>query len=315
MPRTLGACVCLCALLLAGAASGQQKKRVAVLGFDDAAVRSSPAAALGSNQDVGASLADVLVYELIQGGTYSIVERQVIDAVLKEQNLSNSSRADATTAAAIGRVLGVDAIITGSVLQFGIEKQEVAIGSSGLGRVTRGVLGGGKQVNTTARVEITVRMIDTSSGEVLTGASGSGDSSKSSLGATGSTIGTIDMTSSGTLLKEAISRAARTAAASLNEFGSKLASARASHLGLVADVSGASLIINAGRLKGVRVGDTIQVTRPGRQILDPQTKRVLRTLVDTIGTATIIEVDDVSATATFNGTATVRVGDEVRRAE
>jgi hypothetical protein len=65
----------------------------------------------------------------------------------------------------------------------------------------------------------------------------------------------------------------------------------------------------------VRVGDTIEITRPGRQILDPQTKQVLRTIVDTVATARVTEVDDLSATATLNGTATIQVGDQVRRAQ
>ena len=193
MRRTLAACMCLCALLLAGTAAAQQKRRVAVLSFDDVAVKSSSTAALGSSQDVGASLADVLVNELLKSGAYSIVERRSIDAVLTEQNLSNSSRADSKTAAAIGRVLGVDAIIAGSVLQFGVEEKEVAIGSSTLDRFTRGVVGGGKRVDATARVAMTARLIDVTSGEVLTSATGNGESSKSSVGATGYATGVVDM--------------------------------------------------------------------------------------------------------------------------
>ena len=318
MPRTLCAFICLFMLLPVGTASGQQKRRVAVLSFEDGAVRSSSASALGSRQDVGASLADVLVKELLEGGRYSVIERRAIDQVLKEQNFSNSSRVDAKTAVAIGRLLGVQAIITGSVLQFGVEEKEVSVGSGTLGRVTRGVIGGGRRTNATAKVSLTARLIDTSSGEVLTAASGEGESSKASVGASGYATGTIDMTSStfqGTVLGEAVNRAAKAVASSLNEFGSKLASAPVAYSGLIADVSGKSLIINVGRQKGVQLGDTIEITRPGRQILDPQTKKVLRTIVDTVATARITEVDDVSATATLNGTATVQVGDQVRRAQ
>ena len=92
-----------------------------------------------------------VVKELLKGSTYTIVERRAIDQVLKEQNFSNSNRVDPKTAVAIGRLLGVDAIIIGSVTQFGVEESAVALGSGPLGRVTRGVLGGGKRVNTQAR--------------------------------------------------------------------------------------------------------------------------------------------------------------------
>jgi curli biogenesis system outer membrane secretion channel CsgG len=308
--------MCLGLLLAADTASAQQKKRIAVLSFDAAAVEASAAKALGTTQDVGGFLSDVIVKELLKGGTYSIIERRAIDQVLKEQNFSNSNRVDPKTAAAIGRVLGVDAIIMGSVTQFGVEESAVALGSGTLGRITRGVVGTGKRVNSKATVGMTARMVDTKTGEVLTAASGSGESSKASVAASGSATGNIDMSSRSfqeTMLGEAVNRAAEQVAVSLNEFGSKLATARLDYSGLVADVSGRTLILNVGKLKGVQVGDTLDITRAGRPILDPQTKKVLRTIVEKVGTAKVTEADDVSATATVTGTAAVQVGDQIAR--
>ena len=317
MTRILSFFMCLALLLAAGTASAQQKKRVAILSFDDAAVEASAAKAVGTSQDVGGFLSDVVVKELLKGSTYTVVERRAIDQVLKEQNFSNSNRVDPKTAAAIGRLLGVDAIIMGSVTQFGVEESAVALGSGSLGRVTRGVLGGGKRVNSKATVGLTARMVDTKTGEILTAASGSGESSKASVAASGYATGDIDLTSRSfqeTMLGEAVNRAAQQVAASLNEFGSKLATAPVEYSGLVADVSGKTLIVNVGKLKGVQVGDTLEISRGGRQILDPQTKKVLRTIVDKVGTAKVTEVDDSSATATLSGTAAVQVGDQVKRA-
>jgi curli biogenesis system outer membrane secretion channel CsgG len=317
MPRILSFFVCLGLAMFAGDAAAQQKKRVAILSFDDAAVEASAARAVGTTQDVGGFLADVVVKELLKGSIYTVVERRAIDQVLKEQNFSNSNRADPKTAAAIGRVLGVDAIIVGSVTQFGIEESAVALGSGTVGRLTRGVLGAGKRVNNKATVGMTARMVDTKTGEVLTAASGSGESSKASVAASGYTTGNIDLTSRSfqeSMLGEAVNSAAAQVAAGLNEFGSKLAAAPVDYTGLVADVSGNTLIVNVGKLKGVQVGDTIEISRAGRQILDPQTKKVLRTIVDRIGTAKVTEVDDGSATATLSGPAAVQVGDQVKRA-
>src|ERR1700760_379313 len=96
-----------------------QKKRVAVLNFDYGTVHSSVSAIFGTDQDVGKGISDMLVQKLVQDGKYSVIERNALDKVLGEQNFSNSDRADATTAAKIGRVLGVDAIIIGSITQFG----------------------------------------------------------------------------------------------------------------------------------------------------------------------------------------------------
>lgn len=307
--------VCLVLLLLTDLASAQPRKRIAVLSFEDAAVESSAAKALGTTQDVGASLADVLVKELVKGGRFVVVERRAIDQVLKEQNFSNSSRADAKTATAIGRLLGVDVIVMGSVTQFGVEESAVAVNSGALSRVTRGVLGGGKRVSATATVGMTARMVDTKTGEILTAASGTGQSSKASLGASGYTA--VDMTASSfqdSMLGEAVNRAAQQVAATLTESTATLASARIDYSGLVADVSGTTLILNVGTLNGVHVGDTVEITRAGRQILDPQTKKVLRTTVNAVGTAKVTEADDASATAILTKAAAVQVGDQVKRA-
>jgi curli biogenesis system outer membrane secretion channel CsgG len=308
--------IAVAVLVLAADASAQQKKRIAVLSFEDVAIRSSAAAALGSTQDVGASLADVLVQELLKEGKYSIVERQALDAVLKEQTFSNSSRADPKTAASIGRVLGADAIVIGSVTTFDLQESAVGVGSGLLSGVTRGVVGGGKRVNTKALVAMTARMVDTNTGEVLTAVSGNGDSAKSSVAASGGYAVGVDMTSAsfqGSTLGEAVNRAAQVVAAGLNEFAAQLSARRVDYTGLVADVNGNTLILNVGRQKGAQVGDTVEITRAGRTILDPQTKKVIRTIVDTIGTARISEVDDSSATATLTATAPVQVGDAFRR--
>src|ERR1043165_464189 len=117
MFRTTG--LILFVFLLSGPAEAQQKKRVAVFNFDYATVQSGVAALFGSNQDIGKGIADLMVDKLVQDGTYSVIERKQLDKILAEQNFSNSDRADTTTAAKIGRVLGVNAIVVGSITQFG----------------------------------------------------------------------------------------------------------------------------------------------------------------------------------------------------
>src|ERR1700686_1805570 len=110
-----------------------QKKRVAVLNFEYGTVRSNTQAIFGTDQDVGKGISDMLVQKLVQDGKYSVIERNALDKVLGEQNFSNSDRADASTAAKIGRILGVDAIIIGSITQFGRDDQHTNIGGGGYG--------------------------------------------------------------------------------------------------------------------------------------------------------------------------------------
>src|SRR5579885_1828834 len=122
----------------------QQKKRVAVLDFDYATVQSGVSAIFGTNQDVGKGIADLLVDKLVKDGQYSVIERKALDKVLAEQNFSNSNRADSSTAAKIGKILGVEAIIIGSITQFGRDDKKTDIGGGALGGLGRFGIGGGR---------------------------------------------------------------------------------------------------------------------------------------------------------------------------
>ena len=92
------ASICLLAALTLGIAPAQQKKRVAVLNFDYSTVQSYVSQIFGTNVDVGKGVSDLLVEKLVQGGTFSVIERKAIDKILAEQNFSNSDRADPNTA-------------------------------------------------------------------------------------------------------------------------------------------------------------------------------------------------------------------------
>src|SRR6516164_5196128 len=203
-------------LALVGGASAQQKKRVAVMNFDYATVQSSVAALFGTNQDIGKGIADILVDRLVNDGVYSVIERKQLDKILAEQNFSNSDRADAATAAKIGKVLGLDAIIIGSITQFGRDDQHTNVGGGGYGLGKFG-LGGVGTSKAKAVVGISARMVNTSTGEILAAVTGTGESTRSStslLGAgggwTGGGGGSLDMGSSNfanTILGEAVHKA------------------------------------------------------------------------------------------------------------
>jgi hypothetical protein len=82
--------------------------------------------------------------------------------------------------------------------------------------------------------------------------------------------------------------------------------------GLVADVSGNTVVINVGTRAGVRPGMTLSVRRLSREIKDPASGRVIRKVEDTLGTLTITEADEESAVGTFSGATPPKVGDTVR---
>jgi len=137
---------CLLAIALAGsmcAAAAQEaskapaqprKKRVAIIDFEYGTVRTAVAGLFGTDIDVGRGICDLLVKQLVNDGSYTVVERRMLDKILAEQNFSTSDRANPATAAKIGKILGLDAIIVGSITQFGGETQQTNVGGVGAAR-------------------------------------------------------------------------------------------------------------------------------------------------------------------------------------
>ena len=297
------------------------KKRVAVMNFDYGTVKTVVASIFGTDQDVGKGITDLMVQKLVQDGKYSVIERAALDKILAEQNFSNSDRADTSSAAKIGKILGVDAIILGSITKFGRDDKKVGGVGGGRGGWTSVVAGVGKK-DSKAEVGITARLVNTSTGEILAAVTGNGESSRGGLflGGGGGSYGgagggAFDMSSSNfaqTILGEAVLKAVTDTASQLDAAAANLPAApivKVSYAGLVADVSGATIIINVGAKAGVKVGDTIIVSRAVRTIKDPTTQKVLKTVTNKLGEAVVTEVDADSATATYTGAAPPKVGD------
>jgi hypothetical protein len=83
--------------------------------------------------------------------------------------------------------------------------------------------------------------------------------------------------------------------------------------GLVADVSGNEIVINAGTKSGVKVGDILTVCHVDRIILDPQTGKPIRTIESLLGTLTVSSADADSAAGQFKGAGKPGVGDRVKQ--
>jgi curli biogenesis system outer membrane secretion channel CsgG len=312
------------AVLIAGTAPAQRKQRVAVMNFEYATVQTYVSAIFGHNQDVGKGVADLLVDKLVGEGKYSVIERKMLDKILAEQNFSNSDRADPTSAAKIGKVLGVDAIIIGSITEFGRDDKKTNIGGGALGGVTgRFGIGGVSKTNSKAVVAVTARMVSTDTAEILASVTGRGESQRSGTGLLGTggnsgniAGGAVDMASSNfgqTILGEAVHASVKDLATQLGAKAGALPTKTVSIEGLVADAApDGTLILNVGSAAGVKVGDKLAVKRVGRKITDPATGKVLRQIEDAVGDVTITEVDAKSSVGKFTGAGKPQVGDVVR---
>src|SRR5690242_18605635 len=147
------------------APAAPRKKRIAIFDFDYATVHSNVAALFGQDIDVGKGISDLLVTYLVKDGSYSVIERKALDKIMAEQNFSNSDRANPTSAAKLGKLLGVDAIIVGSITEFGNDTKNKGIGGvgGGLGKVG---FGGFNRKESKAIVGLDARIVDIDTAEI-----------------------------------------------------------------------------------------------------------------------------------------------------
>lgn len=83
--------------------------RVAVIDFES----------IGDDPTIGRGVTEIVRTELIKTGKYEVVERALLNKVLEEQKFQLSDLVDPSKAVELGRMLGADLILTGSVVKIG----------------------------------------------------------------------------------------------------------------------------------------------------------------------------------------------------
>lgn len=301
--------------------AAKRRPRIAVMDFDYATVQTVSAAVFGTNVDIGKGIVDLLVTGLVKDGSYSVIERKALDKILAEQNFSNSNRADSNSAAKIGKILGVDAIVVGSITEFGNETKKTGLGGGG-GNWHGIGLGNVGHSNSKANVAITARIIDTDTAEILGVADGKGQSARSStnlLGGGGNWSGFggghADFGSSdfqNTIIGEATKKAVDELTTNLVSDVPKITAHTTTVEGTVAAVEGNQIVLNVGGKAGVKVGDQFNVERVTKEIKDPTTGNVLRRLATTVGVVKATDVDDVSTICEPVSGSGFKIGDKIK---
>ncbi len=299
-------------------AKADAKRRIAVMPFEYGAVTSHV-----GTYDVGKGVTELMINRLVNDGTYRVVDRQMLDSILKEQNLSVSDRADPNTAIKIGKILACDAMVVGTVTQFGFETKSVSVGSvpsiagsyipfgGGLGHLSG--LGSKKSK---VKVAITARIIDTATGEILGVAEGQGMSSRG-----GTSLGVLDVDNSSfasSIAGEATYQAVDQLAHTIDSLSSKIPDnqsiANKDVQGKIADVTGTQVIINVGKINGLAVGDNLQVERIIKTVKDPVSGKVLKEITGSIAVIKLSSVEQDNSTGEITkSTGTVSVGDNVKK--
>lgn len=303
------------------AARADAKRRIAIMPFDYGAVQGGQV----GTYDVGKGIVSLLITKLVNDGTYTLVDRQMLDSILKEQNFSVSDRADPATAVKIGKLLSIDAMVVGTVTNFGFENKTVsASGAVGaLGYVPYGgylsVFGGASSRKSTVKVAVDARIIDVTTGAILGSVHGTGESLRKGVslfgGGAGFDMGSSDFASS--IAGEATMQAVDAMGTQLNALAAKIPDnqslAAANVQGKIADVTGTQVVVNVGKNNGLATGDNLQVQRAYKTIKDPSSGKVLKELTNTIAIIKLSSVDTDNSTGSITRGAGVKVGDNVAK--
>ena len=267
------------ALWLLTPAIGLAQPRVAVMNFEN----NSTWRYWGDN--LGAAAADELVTQLLKTGSYRMIERSQLAAVLAEQDLGASGAVDASTAANIGRLLGAQLILTGSITQFSIETIS--------GRF-RG-LGGSRSK---AETILDVRLIDTTTGEILMAESGEGEKTwGGGFFRSANLERDFDAGVAQEALRPAIEQVTETLARQADRFADLEPVEPPAPVAQIVGASDGSFYINQGENLGVAVGQRFEVIRVIDEIKDANGV-VLDRITDRVGVLEVTRVLSQSAICT-----------------
>lgn len=262
------------------------KARVAVMNFEN----NSTWAWWGDN--LGAAAADELVTQLVKTGKFTVIERAQLNSILAEQSLGASGAVTQATAAKIGKLLGVQLIMTGSITQFSIQRTSVGISQFGVG---------GSYSNAESKLD--VRLISTETGEILGVAEGQGN--KRMGGGFFRGVGgerTFDQGAAQEALRPAVENVVKSVAAQSDRFASIQPAAPE---GQVVGAKDGSFYINRGQNGGVKVGQRFEVHRVTDEIKDAD-GRVLDRVIKKVGVLEVTQVLSQSAVCkVVEGTAGV----------
>ncbi len=294
-------------------AHAEAKRRIAIMPFDSGSYASAIA-----NVDLGQAIASMLTTKLVNDGTYRLIDRQMLDSVMKEQNLSVSDRADPATACKIGKILSVDAIVVGSITQFGQENKSSSA-SLPTGYIPGipyvggfGGFGSFRSSKSKTKVSVDAKVIDINTTEILAAMQGTGEAKRSGGGIGGfssDTYGESAIADEATIQAvDSLSGQIVAAAAKIPDNQSLIAK---NVEGKIADITGNTATINVGKKSGIQVGTKLNVQRSVKKITDPDSGKVIKEVFNTIATITIKDADDTSASGDISGTG-VKVGDSVK---
>jgi len=243
------------------------KKRIGIVDFENSSQEHSWGGSRGGLADAAR---EVTTEALVKSGGFVVIEREQIAQVLKEQGLGMTGAISAQSAAKAGKLLGLQALVTGKITDFNSKEE-----ASGFG--------GFYQARTrTAFARVSLRMIDATTGEIWIAESGEGMAKQKST----MVMGGGNLSHDETIGKKALYKA-------INLMIGKILTKSDARpwTSTVAKIDkGKRVYIVAGSDLGLEPGTQLTVRRMGDEITDPTTGAVIgHELGNTVGTLQVAE--------------------------
>jgi curli biogenesis system outer membrane secretion channel CsgG len=279
------------------------KKRVAVIKFDAGGIATST-----GGVDLGSGLAAQLTTALINSGQFIVVERGELASVLREQEMSMQKLVSSDTAARAGQMLGAQYLVRAAVTEF---EQQAGGGGLRIGVGGAGGVGGLGIATTTGIVGIDVRLIDTTSGQVVQShhveAKVEDRGLSADVGARGAAFGgdLFAKTPLGRATQQAMDQAVVFVIDGLRPLA---------WTGRIVDVSGDQVFVNAGTNSGIQPGNRFVVSTVIKQLTDPASGALLGVIEDKLGEIEIVGVQEQYSVARMVAPFQTTRGDLVRTA-
>jgi curli biogenesis system outer membrane secretion channel CsgG len=255
-------------------------------------------------------IAEMMTTAMVEKG-YRLIERKQLSDILKEQDLGASGRLDPATAAKVGKVIGCDYLILGAVTQWGISKKGGSVGGM-LGRVT-GV--GASQ--TKAEATIDIRIVNTTTGEIMCVGKGKGSESNTSVSLTVDWWKSIDFSGSEwytSMVGKATRKAVDDCIKKVDPKASKLPTLGLTptvakmKCGVIAVLSATEAIIELDPRNPLKVGDVLTLKRITNQV--KKDGKVIFEDSKVVGKVEVIEVQESGAKVRLTTT-----GEEIKEGD
>ena len=228
---------------------------------------------------------------LLNDGRFIVVERTALPNILAEQGAGTT----AETKAQGGQLLGASALVRATVTKFEPNAGGAGVSIAGLPSFGGFAPGAGLK-GQYAVVEISLRVIDTTTGEVIATSKAEGRASSTSTNVgivdtrTGANLGlnTFKTTPLGKAAEQAIAGAVDKIALGLE---------KVPWSAQIVEAANGSAYLNIGADDNIAPGTVLHVYRKNRALTDPATGAVLEVLMDNVGSVEVQEVREKVSTA------------------